>query len=210
MADTPDPLPMAEAVPRQPLRQLVEPPGRPGRRDVLARRCSLAALLLLVVLFGGGCAGRVVHRMEVTGYCGCGSCCGWERGSWRYLKLDFWNRYVNVGPRAGATYTGETASGTMPHEPQPGLLSFDTLMHPWMLPVRLIFPWLWPARDGTVAADTRHYPFGTRIHVPGYGYGVVEDRGSAIRGPRRLDIYFDSHDTALHWGRQHLDVEIYD
>ncbi len=170
-------------------------------------RVFVVVLLLFAV---GGCASRTVRRMEVTGYCGCSKCTGWERGSWKYLKLDFWNRYVSRGPHAGRIYTGDTASGTKPHEPQPGLLSTDTLVHPWMLPVRLVFPWLWLARDGTVAADTRHYPFGTRLFVPGYGYGVVEDRGSAIRGAQRLDLYFDSHGRALDWGRQRLDVDIYD
>lgn len=170
------------------------------------------AILLAVLLVGGsvGCGGHKVMRMETTAYCGCGACSGWERGSWKYLKLDFWNRYVSTGRNAGAPYSGKTASGTYPHEPQPGLMSVDTLKHPWMMPVRLLFPWLWLARDGTVAADTRYYPFGTRVWVPGYGYGVVEDRGSAIRGPRHLDLYFDSHGTARRWGRQQSDVTLYE
>jgi hypothetical protein len=151
-----------------------------------------------------------VRHVEVSAYCGCGSCSGWERGSWKYLKLDFWNRYVSVGRRAGSPYSGQTASDTDPHEPQPGLMSVDSLTHPWMLPIRLIFPWLWLPRDGTVAADTSYYPFGTRLYVPGYGYGVVEDRGAAIRGPRRLDLYFNSHRRARRWGRQRLDVRVYD
>lgn len=33
------------------------------------------------------------------------------------------------------------------------------------------------ARLGTVAADPNVYPFGTRLHIPGYGTGVVEDVG---------------------------------
>jgi len=146
--------------------------------------------------------------MEVTGYCGCGDCSGWERGSWRYLKLNFWNRYVSVGPRRGRPYSGLTASGTKPHQPHPGLVSIHTFVHPWMLPVRLLLPWLWFAHDGTIAADTRYYPFGTRMYVPGYGYGVVEDRGSAIKGANRLDLYFDSHGDALKWGRREVEVKI--
>lgn len=34
------------------------------------------------------------------------------------------------------------------------------------------------ARPGTIAADTSLFPFGTVMHVPGYGYGRVEDRGT--------------------------------
>jgi 3D (Asp-Asp-Asp) domain-containing protein len=46
------------------------------------------------------------------------------------------------------------------------------------------------------------------MYVPGYGYGVVEDRGSAIKGPRRLDLYYDEHEDALEWGRRNVMVEI--
>ncbi len=149
------------------------------------------------------------HRMEVTAYCSCSQCCSWERGSWRYLKLDVWNKYVATGERTGKPYDGKTASGTKPHEPQPGLFSFDSLKHPWMIPPRVVlFPWKLLPKKGTIAADTAHYPFGTRMYVPGYGWGVVEDRGSAIKGPDRIDIFMNSHGEALEWGRQTLEVEI--
>lgn len=78
-----------------------------------------------------------------------------------------------------------------------------------MIPFRIIFPWLWFSRDGTVAADTRYYKFGTRLYVPGYGYGVIEDRGSAIKGPMRLDLYYNSHSEAIEWGRRHVEVTFY-
>jgi hypothetical protein len=174
-------------------------------------REQVVGLLLGVALLSNvGCSYHVLHPMAVTAYCGCGECSGWERGSWAYLKLDFWNRYVSVGPQKGQPYSGRTASGTRPHEPQPGLFSVDSVTHPWILPVRLIFPWLWLPRDGTLAADTRYYPFRTRIFVPGYGYGVVEDRGGAIKGPEKLDVYFRSHDRARQWGRQRIRVEVFE
>jgi hypothetical protein len=177
-----------------------------GRR----RRAVLGAALALVVglCVTSGCAPRAVRQMEVTAYCGCGRCCSWERGSWKYLKLNFWNRYVSAGRQKGRPYSGRTASGTKPHEPRPGLVSTDTLVHPWMLPFRLVFPWLWFARDGTIAADTKYYRFGTRMYVPGYGHGRVEDRGGAIRGPERLDVYYRSHQRALRWGRRKVEVRI--
>jgi 3D (Asp-Asp-Asp) domain-containing protein len=64
------------------------------------------------------------------------------------------------------------------------------------------------AQPGTIAADTRLYPFGTIMHVPGYGYGMVEDRGSAIKG-RHIDLYFRSHRAAEQWGKQKLAVRVW-
>jgi len=162
---------------------------------------------LLLFLFTG-CTAKETRIMETTAYCGCGKCCSWERGSWTYLKLDFWNRYVSAGKAEGQDYSGLTAAGTEPVPPQAGLFSLDSLRQPWMIPVRAVFPWLWIHRDGTIAADTKYYPFGTRMHVPGYGWGVVVDRGSAIKGINRIDLYFESHQDALNWGRKQVEVEI--
>jgi len=77
-----------------------------------------------------------------------------------------------------------------------------------MIPPRLIFPWLILPRSGTIAADTGHYPFGTIMDIPGYGLGVVEDRGAAIKGPNRIDLFFNSHQKALNWGRKKIPVKI--
>ena len=164
--------------------------------------------LVVVLLSVAGCSSHRTRIMETTAYCGCGQCCSWERGNWMFLKLDFWNRYVSAGRYKGAVYTGKTAGGTDPVEPQPGLLSTDSITHPWMIPVRTIFPWLWLEHDGTIAADTKYYPFGTRMYVPGWGWGVVIDRGGAIKGPDRIDLYFESHQDALNWGRRRVEVTI--
>lgn len=167
----------------------------------------LGGTILLFFLLGG-CNDYQTRTIETTAYCGCGTCCSWERGSWKYLKLDFWNKYIDAGKGKGQPYSGMTASGTKPREPVPGLFSIDSLKHPWMIPFRALFPWLWFHRDGTIAADTTHYPFGTRMYVPGYGWGVVTDRGSAIKGPDRIDLFFSSHDEALVWGRKKVEVLI--
>ena len=171
------------------------------------------SVIWVTVLFAAlicGCASKkIIRQMDTTGYCGCKNCCGWERGSWTYLKLDFWNKYVSYGKRKGQLYSGKTSSGTEPQMPRPGLFSVDSLVHPWMIPIRMVFfPWLLMPRSGTIAADTKYYPFGTRMYVPGYGRGVVEDRGSAIKGVDRLDLYFKSHGKALAWGRRKVKVRI--
>ena len=177
------------------------------------KRCLYFGTLLisfLVIVLLQGCAKPPAGKvMEATAYCGCSSCCGWERGRYLFFKLNFWNKYVSKGPRAGTPYTGQTASGTYPNEPEEGLLSIDSVRRPWMIPVRTVFfPWYLLSEDGTIAADTKYYPFGTRMYVPGYGWGIVEDRGSAIKGPDRIDLYFDSHSDALEWGRRNVRVLI--
>ena len=63
------------------------------------------------------------------------------------------------------------------------------------------------ATKGTIAADTRLYPFGTKMYVPGYGWGEVHDVGSAIKG-NHIDVFFSSRKKALKWGRKYLDVII--
>jgi len=64
------------------------------------------------------------------------------------------------------------------------------------------------AKQGTIAADTKKYPLGTIFYIPGYGYGRVEDRGSAIQG-EHLDLFFKSHKQALKWGRQTKRVRVW-
>ena len=63
-----------------------------------------------------------------------------------------------------------------------------------------------------VAADTTLLPFGSMLSIPGYddGYIVpVLDRGGAIKGDH-LDVLFPTHEEALQWGVQHLDVTIWE
>ena len=62
------------------------------------------------------------------------------------------------------------------------------------------------AKQGvTVAADTR-FPFGTKLEIDGKIY-TVQDRGGAIKG-NRIDLYFESHQSALNFGRQTKEVTI--
>lgn len=60
----------------------------------------------------------------------------------------------------------------------------------------------------TIAADPSVFPIGTMLFIPGYGYGIVADTGSAIKG-KRLDLYFKTvKDVYKEWGRKRLKVYI--
>ncbi|TMW72509.1 3D domain-containing protein [Alteribacter natronophilus] len=60
----------------------------------------------------------------------------------------------------------------------------------------------------TIAADPSVFPIGTILFVPGYGFGVVADTGSAIKGDK-IDLYYETVDDVYsQWGKQTLDVFI--
>lgn len=59
----------------------------------------------------------------------------------------------------------------------------------------------------TIAVDTKVLPFGTKVYIEGIGERIVQDRGGAIKG-NRIDLYFDSHQAALNFGRQTKKVTI--
>ncbi|WP_301539292.1 3D domain-containing protein [Bacillus sp. WMMC1349] len=105
-----------------------------------------------------------------------------------------WNRY----PRKKVTATGYTAgaesTGKQPHHPGYGLTYSGVKVK----------------RDlySTVAADLSVFPIGTILFIPNYGYGVVADTGSAIKG-NRLDLYYETvEDVYNEWGKKTLDVYV--
>jgi 3D (Asp-Asp-Asp) domain-containing protein len=60
---------------------------------------------------------------------------------------------------------------------------------------------------GTVAVDPSVIPLGTKLYIPGYGYGVAEDTGGAIKG-RIIDLFFNSEQEAINWGRRNVTIKI--
>jgi len=63
-----------------------------------------------------------------------------------------------------------------------------------------------PAK-GTVAVDPRVIPLETRLYIKGYGFGVARDTGGKIKG-NRLDVFFETREKALKWGRKEVKVTI--
>ena len=64
-------------------------------------------------------------------------------------------------------------------------------------------------RHGIIAVDPRVIPLGTKLYVPGYGYGVAADTGGAIKG-NKIDLAYMNRTEALKFGRQTLTIRVYD
>lgn len=62
-----------------------------------------------------------------------------------------------------------------------------------------------PEEGRTVAADWDVLPAGTELYIEGVGWRVVEDTGAGIDG-QALDIYMPSHEAALRFGVQEMEV----
>jgi len=58
--------------------------------------------------------------------------------------------------------------------------------------------------DKFCAADSM-IPFGMKLDIPGYGIVPILDRGKDIIG-RKLDVFFPTHEEALEWGKQELEI----
>lgn len=64
------------------------------------------------------------------------------------------------------------------------------------------------AQEGvTIAADWDVYPPGTVLQIEGLGEYIVQDRGGAIK-EQKVDIYFESHEAALQFGRQEVRIRV--
>jgi len=89
---------------------------------------------------------------------------------------------------------GEESTGKRPGHPQYGITYSG---------VKVI-----RGEVSTVAADTQLFPIGTLLFIPGYGYGVVADTGSAIKG-KRIDLYFETiKDVYSQWGKRTVQVQV--
>lgn len=60
---------------------------------------------------------------------------------------------------------------------------------------------------GIIAVDPRVIPLGTRLYVPGYGYGIAADTGGAIKGSK-IDLCFNTRAEAIAWGRRAVTITI--
>ncbi|GIO05501.1 hypothetical protein J31TS6_15290 [Brevibacillus reuszeri] len=104
------------------------------------------------------------------------------------------DQYPKVRVVATGYYAGYESTGKHPSHPSYGITYSGVKVR----------------RDdySTIAADLRVFPLGTVLYIPGYGYGVVADKGGAIRG-NKIDLYFETkQDVFTQWGKKSVDVYI--
>lgn len=61
--------------------------------------------------------------------------------------------------------------------------------------------------EGIVAVDPRYIPYYTKMYIPGYGIAMAGDTGGDMIH-HRIDVFFNSYNRAIQWGRRHVDVYI--
>lgn len=105
-----------------------------------------------------------------------------------------WSKYPTKEVVATGYTAGVESTGKNPNDPQYGITYSGVKVK----------------RDlySTIAADTNVFPIGSILFIPGYGYGVVADTGSAIKG-NRLDLYYETvKDVYEQWGKKSVKVYI--
>lgn len=89
-------------------------------------------------------------------------------------------------------YAGVESTGKHPGHPQYGITYSGVKVRHSIL--------------STIAADPRVFPLGTILYIPGYGYGIVADTGSAIKG-NKIDLYYTTKAQIYReWGKRNVRV----
>ncbi len=103
-----------------------------------------------------------------------------------------WTQYPALEVTATGYTAGKESTGKTPDHPAYGITYSGVKVK----------------RDlySTIAADTSVFPIGSVLFIPEYGFGVVADTGSAIKG-NRIDLYYDTvQDVYNEWGKKTLNV----
>ncbi|MBS4208542.1 3D domain-containing protein [Bacillus sp. FJAT-50079] len=109
-------------------------------------------------------------------------------------EYEDWSKYPSKQVTATGYTAGKESTGKDPGHPLYGIT----------------FSGVKVKRDlySTIAADLNVFPLGTILFIPGYGYGVVADTGSAIKG-NIIDLYYETvADVYNEWGKRTVDVYV--
>ena len=63
-------------------------------------------------------------------------------------------------------------------------------------------------RHGIIAVDPRVIPMGSKLFVPGYGWGIAADTGGMILG-RTIDLWMPSASQCYQWGKRNVRITVY-
>ena len=61
---------------------------------------------------------------------------------------------------------------------------------------------------GIIAVDPRVIPLGSKMYVPGYGWGVAADTGGAIVG-QKIDVWLPTLSQCYQWGVRRVDIKVF-
>ncbi len=61
---------------------------------------------------------------------------------------------------------------------------------------------------GIVAVDPRVIPMGSKLYIPGYGWGVAADTGGAIVG-NKIDVWFPTLGQCYQWGVKPVTIKVF-
>lgn len=124
-----------------------------------------------------------------------------EKGTARLLVTSRGDtrRYKDVIVMEASAYTaGYASTGKSPGDPYYGITRSGTQVRP-----------------GVVAVDPKVIPLGSKLYIESmdrtasYGLASAEDTGSAIKG-NKVDLFFESREAALRFGRRKVKVYILD
>jgi 3D (Asp-Asp-Asp) domain-containing protein len=110
--------------------------------------------------------------------------------------LSFLNRdhFRALEVTATGYYAGPESTGKSPGHPEYGITYSGVKVRKGLF--------------STIAADTRVFPLGTILYIPGYGFGVVSDTGNAIKG-NKIDLYFETKQQVYDlWGKKKVKVSV--
>ncbi|MDF2669739.1 MAG: hypothetical protein K0R67_2045 [Paenibacillus sp.] len=104
------------------------------------------------------------------------------------------SQFDTVEVMATGYYAGVESTGKKPGHPQYGITYSGVKVRKGIL--------------STIAADPKVFPLGTILYIPGYGYGIVADTGSAIKG-KKIDLYYESKAQIYkEWGKRKVHVRV--
>jgi len=159
------------------------------------RRLAMASLFVMAVFATFQSISGVSAQSFLSQFASVLSTTQTVAGTQRSLENEIdWSKYPKLTVTATGYTAGVESTGKSKGHPEYGITYSGVKVK------RDLF--------STVAADLHVFPIGTILFIPGYGYGVVADKGGAIKG-NELDLYYETVDDVYNkWGKKKLDIYV--